>query len=240
VDQAERERQRTDELGADLAKAEEELAASAAEAGRIRAEHARTRSKVILRPQGSGKGLRPCFVECRNGEVVIDPDLPDKRKTVKMDGQFTADLINFFAQVKTRDNWILVLLIRPEGIPAFHQSLALAILLDVRYGYLPLVGDGEIDFTVFFKTSLGVRWKPVPEGLCIVEVAAVNSHGEPSPAQVAGLRQGDILVEAAGQAMRKGEDLRAVLASHRIGDDVPIVYLRNGARAQATARLGAP
>jgi PDZ domain-containing protein len=44
------------------------------------------------------------------------------------------------------------------------------------------------------------------------------------------LRPGDVIVAADGKPVRSIADLHAIIARHRVGDVVPIVFLRNGVR----------
>lgn len=59
-----------------------------------------------------------------------------------------------------------------------------------------------------------------------------------SPAERAGLAAGDVIVEFGGHAVRDLYDFSDALYSHRPGDSVGVVVLRNGDRKQFTVRLG--
>jgi aminopeptidase YwaD len=60
-----------------------------------------------------------------------------------------------------------------------------------------------------------------------------------SGAERAGLRGGDVIVRIAGAGVNRFEDLRRALAGRRPGDQVALVYLRDGEDHQASAMLGA-
>jgi len=59
-----------------------------------------------------------------------------------------------------------------------------------------------------------------------------------SPAEKAGLVQGDILVTLAGQALRQVDDLQALLSSTPVGKAVPITLARSGAMQELSVTIG--
>ena len=59
-----------------------------------------------------------------------------------------------------------------------------------------------------------------------------------SPAELAGLVSGDVIVEFAGRLVKDLYDFSDALYSHKPGDSVSVVVLRNGDRKQFTVRLG--
>lgn len=59
-----------------------------------------------------------------------------------------------------------------------------------------------------------------------------------SPAEQAGLKAGDIIVELAGKPVTDLQTYADALYSHKPGETVKIVFLREGKRVEATATLG--
>src|SRR5205085_11792202 len=59
-----------------------------------------------------------------------------------------------------------------------------------------------------------------------------------SPAEQAGLRAGDVIVEFAGRPVKDLYQYSDALYAHKPGDEVGIVILRNGERRSFTVRLG--
>ena len=59
-----------------------------------------------------------------------------------------------------------------------------------------------------------------------------------SPADSAGLKAGDVVVELAGQAVTDLETYSKALYSHQPGDSVDIVVIRGGERVKVRVRLG--
>jgi aminopeptidase YwaD len=68
-----------------------------------------------------------------------------------------------------------------------------------------------------------------------VKLAGVRPE---SPAEKAGLKAGDSIVRFAGVTIRTLEDLVFALRSKRAGDQVEVIYLRDGQTYQAQAMLG--
>jgi S1-C subfamily serine protease len=58
-----------------------------------------------------------------------------------------------------------------------------------------------------------------------------------SPAEQAGLKAGDIIVNFAGVTVKNLEDLTFALKTKRLGDLVEVIFLRAGKTQQAQATL---
>ena len=69
-----------------------------------------------------------------------------------------------------------------------------------------------------------------------VRLAGVS---EGSPAALAGLREGDIIIEFAGSKVQSLEDLASALADKKPGDEVQIIVLRTGKPVSMKATLRA-
>jgi S1-C subfamily serine protease len=87
--------------------------------------------------------------------------------------------------------------------------------------YTPLITDDEAE-------SLRL---PKAEG------AIVSMVEHDSPAERAGLRAGDVIVEYNGKAVPDGEQLTAMVVSTAAGTRVPIAFYRNGRQQTATATV---
>ncbi|HVL88973.1 MAG TPA: PDZ domain-containing protein, partial [Actinomycetota bacterium] len=57
------------------------------------------------------------------------------------------------------------------------------------------------------------------------------------PAEAAGLRAGDVVVEIEGNAIKSAEELVAVVARFDVGQTVTVVFERDGKRQTARATL---
>ncbi len=80
------------------------------------------------------------------------------------------------------------------------------------------LGVGTVDVTPSIASNFGL---PVTSGI------AVTSVGAGTPADVAGLRQNDVIVQVDGQAVANNGALLAVLAKHKAGDNVPVQFYRS-------------
>ncbi len=59
-----------------------------------------------------------------------------------------------------------------------------------------------------------------------------------SPAEKAGLHEGDLIVKMAGVRIKNLHDLVYVLRSKRAGDTIEVVFIRNSKEIQKTTTLG--
>lgn len=94
------------------------------------------------------------------------------------------------------------------------------------------------------KAYLGVYMKDVDESivelysLASSEGAYISSVSHGSPADDAGLRRGDVIIELGGMAVKSAEDLRTAVENHKPSDKVEITLLRKGEMQTLTATLG--
>ncbi len=68
--------------------------------------------------------------------------------------------------------------------------------------------------------------------------ALINVVGRGSPAEAAGLRSNDVIIELGGKSIDAYRRLTAAVAMLRPGEKVKVVFLRQGKRAEAVATLG--
>ena len=83
------------------------------------------------------------------------------------------------------------------------------------------------------RAFLGVRTGTAADGNVTVE--ALTSRG---PAARGGLREGDVILEIAGETVRESDDISSAVNSRRPGDEVRIVVERGGDRRTLTVTLG--
>lgn len=123
--------------------------------------------------------------------------------------------------------------------PMIGQGLGLAVPIDeaTKSIIAELIKNGKIR-----RAYLGVAGgtRPLPprlvdrlgldRGIEVVEVV------EGSPAQIAGIRPGDILVTGDGEPLRDATDLQRMMTGDRVGGSVDITVVRGGSVATITTR----
>ena len=100
----------------------------------------------------------------------------------------------------------------------------------------PFLGVDYIPITPAFASDNNL---PVSSG---AYVSGDQSSGTPavvsgSPADKAGLQQGDIITKVGGQAIDQNHSLSVLIDNHNVGDSVQITYLRNGKTQTVTVTL---
>lgn len=105
---------------------------------------------VTIRPSGSGVGLKPSFVECGASGIVIHTNDPAPRIRTA-DLKLSADFTNLLASVSVDANRTLVFLVREDGAGSYSSASRIATDLGVRNGKLPVMGQGNIDLSLFGK-----------------------------------------------------------------------------------------
>jgi serine protease Do len=67
--------------------------------------------------------------------------------------------------------------------------------------------------------------------------ALVSAVVEGSPAEKAGVKRGDVIVEFDGKRVAKSADLPRLVADVHVGNDVPMVVVREGSEVRLTAKI---
>jgi S1-C subfamily serine protease len=118
------------------------------------------------------------------------------------------------------------------------QGLCFAIASNTaRFVAARLIRDGRIR-----RSYVGIAGQvvPIPRALARVNQLAVSSGvlvvsvEAASPATVAGVRDGDVILAFAGEPVTGIDDLHRLLTEDRIGEPVTLTILRRGARRQLT------
>ncbi len=136
-----------------------------------------------------------------------------------------ADAINFAGAEKAAEMTARVAasLARGEVTPAYARASAAPALEGDSRGYGAYLGTIP-DFSAMESATGGVK------------LADVRSGG---PADKAGIKGGDVLVEMAGTRIDNLYDMTFALQDHKPGETVDVVVLRDGKRTTLHATLGA-
>lgn len=97
----------------------------------------------------------------------------------------------------------------------------------------PYIGIGMLDITdsyYLWQNGINVP-NDVEHGIAILEVA------EDSPASVAKLKKGDIIIELDGEDINSIAEFRYELYKHTPGESIKIKYIRNGKKKTTTIKL---
>ena len=95
------------------------------------------------------------------------------------------------------------------------------------------------------RPYLGIRYQMVTpelaeeEGLTVEQGALVREVMSDSPAEGAGLREGDVITAVDGQAVDEDHPLGERIREHEAGDQVELTVVREGRELSLTAELGA-
>ena len=102
-----------------------------------------------------------------------------------------------------------------------------------------LIGKGKVN-----RGMLGVTIQPVTsdlaQGLGLKEArgVAISSVSPGGPAERAGLKQGDVILQVNGKTVNDPNELRNTVAAMSPGTDVTVTIARNGAEQQVHVKLG--
>lgn len=126
------------------------------------------------------------------------------------------------------------------AIVAGGQGIGFAIPVNMAKQIIPqLRDDGRVT-----RGYLGVTVQVVTEelaesfGLEETKGALVNSVLEDSPADEAGIKRGDIILEFNGEAIRELNDLPRIVASTPVDKKVKIKLFRNGKQREVKVKVG--
>jgi len=195
---------------------------------------------AIGNPLGLGQTVTMGIVSAKNraiGEKLgeLDPRYQDFIQTDAAinQGNSGGPLFNFRGQVVGINSAIINPGVAMNVGFAIPINLARQIADQIRQtgtvarGYL---GVGGEDFTPERATELHV---PFTAG------ALVNVVGRGTPAEAAGLRPNDVIVEIGGRTIDSFRHLPIAVASLRPGEKATLVYLRGGKRVETSVTLAA-
>ena len=105
------------------------------------------------------------------------------------------------------------------------------------YGCQMNVADSELMFGLLGRAGYVRADDPAEADVMLVNTCAVRAG---SPAEVAGLKPGDILVGIDGRDVRDIEDFMYALSASKPGQRGKVAVLREGKRVELEVTFGAP
>lgn len=114
------------------------------------------------------------------------------------------------------------------AIPINSARQAMEDVRRVGHVLVPWMGIAYGDITDEIARAFKL---PVKEGVMVAEVE------KGGPAALAGIRKGDIIVEADGKKIKDGGDLQRILQAKNVGDQMSVVVLRDGKRQTINVTL---
>ncbi|MBE0417759.1 MAG: trypsin-like peptidase domain-containing protein [Coriobacteriia bacterium] len=130
----------------------------------------------------------------------------------------------------------------PASAVGTPQSAGIGFAIPVDFART--VTDQLIETGTAIHPYMGVQSVTIDENLSVqfdlpVRAGALVQFVEPgSPADVGGLRRGDIIVTAGGQDIARAEDLVAVVRSANVGDTLEITVIRADTERDLSVTLG--
>ncbi len=147
------QQQRLDQLLQENAALEERLKPLLAQLEKLKAEVAKLKeppeeAQVQIKPSGSGSDLKPVFVECSAGSIVLH-DRPDPLRIPAAQMAGHAEFTKLLEQVKRTPKTTVVFLIRPDGVGTYNAARNIARGRLVSNGKLAIGSQGNLDLSLF-------------------------------------------------------------------------------------------
>jgi S1-C subfamily serine protease len=194
-------------------------------------------------------------------KIEVDTDLPmlkmgDSNKTVgvisakgrpiTVDGNEFKDLIQTDASINPGNSGGPLLNMDGEvvGINTAINAQAQGIGFAIPSSTVTQVLDQLLENGKVIRPWLGVYMQPVTDelaryfGMYKAEGALIGAVQEGSPADLAGIQRGDIILEYNKIAISSPEDLQAAVRETQIGDEVVMLVYRNEKSEYVTIKIG--
>ncbi len=145
---------------------DEALAAARTEAEQIDAERGdvetslavlesrRETLPILIDPTDLSGRWQPFFIECDDGGITALRVTDDFRYFVPADAiARDGDFGRYLRRVSAEPSALLVLLVRPDGLPTSRATVRVAREAGIRVARLPLPGDGELDWRLLRRSE---------------------------------------------------------------------------------------
>jgi hypothetical protein len=105
-------------------------------------------AEVRILPSGSGMRLKPTFVECAGGSIVLH-DRPAPLRLPLRGLASSEPFLELLERVREQENGTVVFLVRPDGAGTYNTARNIARRNYVRNGKLAVAGQGKLDLSLF-------------------------------------------------------------------------------------------
>ena len=100
---------------------------------------------MLIKFSGSGEGYRASFIECSGNKIILHPD---KTRIITKNKLDSSDFKSYLKRINGEKR-VAVFLIREDGVKIFDKARKIAKKYCDKIGFLPLPGDGPIDFSTY-------------------------------------------------------------------------------------------
>ena len=118
-------------------------------------------------------------------------------------------------------------------VPVFAYDYYLQSVLKKNVISRPYLGVNYLDLSVVKPTGLNLE-----KGAWLVSSADNLAVIKNSPAQLAGLKEGDVISWVDNQELDSANDLADIIATYKAGDSITLTYWRNNSEQEAKVTLG--
>ncbi|PKM90200.1 MAG: peptidase S1, partial [Firmicutes bacterium HGW-Firmicutes-12] len=169
-----------------------------------------------------------------------------KGRPITVDGNEFKDLIQTDASINPGNSGGPLLNMDGEvvGINTAINAQAQGIGFAIPSSTVTQVLDQLLENGKVIRPWLGVYMQPVTDelaryfGMYKAEGALIGAVQEGSPADLAGIQRGDIILEYNKIAISSPEDLQAAVRETQIGDEVVMLVYRNEKSEYVTIKIG--
>ncbi|MHB8904151.1 MAG: S1C family serine protease [Patescibacteria group bacterium] len=184
----------------------------------------------LLVVKDSSRVLPTSLISIDKGQKILSSDSLDLQLTLA--GNIPADFKNSFVFNLNGD---LVAVINGAGnvVSVFAYDSYLQNVLKKNPSFRPYLGVNYLDLTNIKPISLSLE-----KGAWLLSSEDKLAVLKDSPAQSAGLKEGDVISWVNNQEINSANDLADIIATYKSGDSITITYWRNDQEQEAKVVLG--
>ena len=171
------------------------------------------------------------LVSLSHGAELLSSDLPSA--ALSLDDNVSNKLVNSFV-FDLAGNLAAIIMDNGQVTPAFSYNAAWSNLSSKTPSLAPFLGVNYLDLSLV-KTPAMISDK----GAWLFPSATEPAVLKGSPAELAGLRAGDVITWVNNQPIDASNDLADLISAYRAGDTVTLTYVRAGAEKTINVKLGA-